>query len=159
VCSADGVAVVMSGYHGPALAVRVGGQGDVTKTHRLWLHGKGQPQRVGSPIILGEYLYLLNENAVAVCLEVKTGKTVWKERLPGTSWSSPVAVGERLYVTNHAGDCYVIAASPQFRQLAVNSLGERVLSSVAVSEGELFIRSYKHLWCIGTPKDKQRGQR
>jgi outer membrane protein assembly factor BamB len=160
VCSADGVAVVMSGFHGPALAVRVGGKGDVTKTHRLWQHGKGQPQRVGSPVIVGEHLYLLNENAVAVCLEVKTGKTVWKDRLPGASWSSPVAVGDRLYVTNHAGDCHVIAASPRFRQLAVNSLGERVLSSVAVSEGELFVRSYKHLWCIapkgGNPKSESR---
>jgi outer membrane protein assembly factor BamB len=152
VCTADGIAVAMSGYHGPALAVRTGGKGDVTKTHRLWQHGKGNPQRIGSPVLVGEHLYLLNEQDVAVCLEVKTGKTVWKERLPGTSWSAMVVIGERIYVTNHAGDCHVIAASPAFRQLAVNSLGERVLSSVAVSEGELFIRSYKNLWCIGERK-------
>jgi outer membrane protein assembly factor BamB len=157
VCSADGIAVAMSGYHGPALAVRVGGKGDVTRT-RLWQHGKGNPQRIGSPVLLGKHLYLLNENGAAVCLEVETGKAVWKERLPGTSWSAMVAVGERIYVTNQAGECYVIAASPTFRRLAVNSLGERVLSSVAVSDGALFIRSYRHLWCIarkgGNPKSE-----
>jgi outer membrane protein assembly factor BamB len=160
VCSAEGIVVAMSGYHGPALAVRLGGKGDVTRTHRLWQQGKGNPQRIGSAVLVGEHLYLLNESDVAVCLETKTGKTVWKERLPGTSWSSMVLIGERIYVTNHAGDCYVIAASPKFRQLAVNSLGERVLSSVAVSDGELFIRSYNHLWCItpkrGNPKSESR---
>jgi outer membrane protein assembly factor BamB len=147
VCSADGIAVAMSGYHGPALAVRVGGKGDVTKA-RLWRHGKGNPQRIGSPVVVGKHLYLLNENGAAVCLEVATGKDVWRERLPGTSWSAMVAVGDRIYVTNQAGDCHVIVASPKFQRLGVNSLGERVLSSVAVSNGELFIRSYRHLWCI-----------
>ncbi len=152
VATADGVVVAMSGFHGPALAVRAGGRGDVTKTHRLWHHTKGIPQRIGAPVIVGDFLYLLNEKDVAVCLEARTGKEVWKERLPGTSWSSLVQVGDRLYVTNQAGDCHVIAASPKFQRLAVNSLGERVLSSIAVCDGDLFIRSYKNLWCIGGGK-------
>jgi outer membrane protein assembly factor BamB len=149
VCSADGVVVATSGYGGPAMAVKLGGKGDVTKTHRLWHHARGNPQRIGSGVIVGEHYYLLNEKDVAVCLEVKTGKQVWKERLPGTSWSSMVLAGERLYVTNHAGDCHVIAASPKFQQLARNALGERTLSSPALSDCEVFIRTYKNLWCIG----------
>jgi outer membrane protein assembly factor BamB len=152
VAMADGIVVVLSGYGGPALAVKAGGKGDVTKTHRLWLQGKGNPQRIGSPVIVGEHCYLLNEQDVAVCFDVKTGKEVWRERLPGTSWSSMVVVGERIYVTNQGGDCYVIAASPKFQQLAVNKLGERVLSSPAMADGEIFIRSYQHLWCIGEKK-------
>jgi outer membrane protein assembly factor BamB len=152
VTTGDGIVVVLSGYGGPAVAVKAGGKGDVTKTHRLWQQTKGITQRIGSPVIVGEYCYLLNETDIAVCFEVKTGKQVWRERLPGVSWSSMVLVDDRIYVTNHAGDCYVIVAAPKFQQLAVNSLGERVLSSLAISEGEIFIRSYQHLWCIGAKK-------
>jgi outer membrane protein assembly factor BamB len=152
VATSDGIVVVMSGYGGPALAVKAGGKGDVTKTHRLWHHTKGNPQRIGSGVIAGEHLYLLNEKDVAICLDVKSGKEVWRERLPGTSWSSMVLVDQRIYVTNQAGDCYVIAAAPKFEQLAVNSLGETVLSSIAISDGEILIRSHKHLWCIQEKK-------
>jgi outer membrane protein assembly factor BamB len=148
VCSADGVIVVMCGYGGPALAVKAGGQGDVTATHRLWLQEKAIPQRIGSAVIVGEHAYLLNADETAVCFEVKTGKQVWKERLPGTSWSSMVLVGDRIYVPNQRGDCYVLRAAPKFEQLAVNSLGERVLASPAISDGEIFIRSHQRLWCI-----------
>ena len=152
VSSADGVVVVLAGYGGAAVAVKAGGTGDVTKTHRLWQQTKGIPQRVGSPVIVGEHCYLLNEDETAICFEVNTGKLVWKERLPGQSWSSMVAAGDRLYVTNQPGDCYVLKAAPKFERLATNSLGERVLSSPAISEGIILIRSYQHLWCIAEQK-------
>jgi len=148
VASAEGVVVAMSGYTGPALAVKAGGTGDVTKTHRLWHQTKGIPQRIGSAVIVGEHAYLLNENETAHCFEVNTGKQIWKERVPGTSWSSMVLVGDRIYVPTQRGDCYVLRAAPKFEQLAVNALEERVLASPAISQGEVFIRSYQHLWCI-----------
>jgi outer membrane protein assembly factor BamB len=153
VCSADGTVVAMSGYHGPALAVRAGGSGDVTATHRLWLHTARIPQRVGSPVIVGGHAYLLNENGLAQCFELTTGRDLWaKERVSGASWGSFVAAGDRLYVTNQAGETLVLAAGPEFKELARNSLGERTLASVAVSDGEVFIRTYKNLWCIGSRK-------
>jgi outer membrane protein assembly factor BamB len=81
------------------------------------------------------------------------GKDVWgKERISGASWGSLVAAGGRLYVTNQAGETLVLAASPEFKLLARNPLGERTLASPAVSDGEIFIRTYKHLWCIGAAK-------
>jgi outer membrane protein assembly factor BamB len=149
----DGVIVQLSGYGGPALAVKAGGKGDVTRTHRLWHQSKGIPQRIGSPVIVGEYCYLLNEDGAAVCFAVKTGKEVWREKLPGTSWSSMILVADRIYVPNQAGDCYVIEAAPKFRQLAVNKLGERILSTPAFADGEIFIRTYQHLWCIAEKKE------
>ncbi len=153
VVSADGVVVAMSGFHGPALAVRAGGQGDVTTTHRLWHQPERQPQRIGSPVVVGAHAYILNENGLAQCLEVATGKDLWgKERVSGSSWGSMVAAAGRLYVTNLAGETLVFKASPQFELLARNPLGERVLASVVIADGETFIRSYKHLWCIGGPK-------
>jgi outer membrane protein assembly factor BamB len=145
---AGGIVVAMGGFGGAALAVRAGGQGEVTQTHRLWYHPQNQ-QRIGSPVIIEEHVYVVNEPGLAQCLELKTGKEVWRERLEGNSWGSLVAAGGRLYVTNLRGDTFVLAAGPKFELRARNPLGERVLASIAVSDGELFIRSYKHLWCIG----------
>jgi outer membrane protein assembly factor BamB len=148
-----GIVVMFSGYGGPALAVRVGGTGDVTGTHRLWHHPPGNPQRISSPVIIGERVYLLNENGTLQTFDLKTGKEVAaKERLSGQTWGSLVTLDERLYVTNMAGDTFVMAVEPRVRILAKNVLGERVLASIAVSDGAFFIRTYKHLWCIGRTK-------
>jgi outer membrane protein assembly factor BamB len=148
---ADGIVVAMSGFHGPALAVRTGGKGDVTNTHRLWQHTEKIPQRIGSPLIAGEHVYLVNENGEAQCFELKTGKELWKNQRVGGSncWGSLEAAGGRLYVTNIEGDTLVLKAGPQFELIAKNNLGETVRASIAISDGELFIRSDQHLWCIG----------
>ena len=153
VCSADGIVVAVSGFYGPALAVRAGGSGDVTATHRLWHHTQRHPQRIGSPVIVGGHAYLLNESGLAQCFDVKTGEDLWKkERVSGASWSSLVYAAGRLYVNTMKGDTLVLSASPKYELLARNSLGERMLSSIAVADDELFIRSYEHLWYIGRTK-------
>jgi len=150
----DGVAVSMSGYGGSALAVKLGGSGDITKD-RLWHHPKNI-QRVGSGVIVGEYVYILEETGVPHCYELRTGKEVWQaeSRPGGGSWSSMVHAEGRLYVLTKNANTLVFAASPKYEVLATNSLGqgEQTHSSVAVSNGELFIRTFKHLWCISTKK-------
>jgi len=148
---ADDIVVAMSGFHGPALAVRTGGKGDVSATHRLWRHTDKIPQRIGSAVIVGERVYILNEEGMAQCFELKTGKEVGqKERLSSDrSWGSFVVGAGRLYVTNLAGETLVLKPDPPFELIAKNKIGERVLSSCAVSDGEIFIRSYQHLWCVG----------
>jgi outer membrane protein assembly factor BamB len=146
---AEGIIVAMSGYHGPAMAVRAGGKGDVTATHRLWQHTSSIPQRIGSPVIVGDYIYILNEPGTAQCFELKTGKSLWdKARVGDKSWASLVAADGKLYVTDHGGTTIVLAADPKFKVIAKNPLGEPVRASIAVSNGELFLRTYKHLWCI-----------
>jgi outer membrane protein assembly factor BamB len=148
---ADGIVVAMSGYHGPAMAVRAGGRGDVTATHRLWRHTSAIPQRIGSPVIVGEHVYIVNESGTVQCFELKTGKELWdKERVGGKSWSSLVAADGKLYGTDHEGATIVLAAKPEFKLIAKNPLDEPVRASLAVSNGEIFLRTYKHLWCIST---------
>lgn len=147
------IAVAMGGYNGMALAARTGGRGDVTATHRLW-HQPRTKQRIGSGVLHDGYIYILNDPGVAECWELETGRLVWEERLSGpgkdaTSWSSMVRAGDRLYVMNHSGDTFVLRASPKFERLAVNSLGEHTNASVAPSDGDLFLRTDRHLWCIG----------
>jgi hypothetical protein len=149
---ADGIVVGMGGYNGSALAVKAGGTGDVTGS-RLWLAEKTR-QRIGSPVVHDGHLYILTDPGIAECRRLSDGKLVWEERLKGPgptgqNWSSLVRSGDRLYAVNQGGDAFVFRASPEFALLATNPLGEKVIASVAVSDGQLFIRSHRHLWCIG----------
>jgi outer membrane protein assembly factor BamB len=153
---ADGIAVGLSGFMGPGLAVKVGGEGDITQD-RLWHHEKGNPQRVGSGVIVGEHLYILEENGAPHCFELKTGKELWTAQLDkrpagGGAWGSMLHADGRLYVTSRGGLTQVFAASPTYRLLASNPLGEHTDASIAVSGGELFLRTYKSLWCVAAKK-------
>lgn len=149
----EGVIVVMGGFHGPALGVKPGGEGDVTQTHKLWQSGRSE-NRLGSPVIKDGHIYVMNMPGIAECLELKTGQQVWEERVRGNgakneSWSSMVLSGERLYILNQSSDTIVLRASPTFQVLAVNSLEDELTnSSIVISEGEIFIRTHQKLWCI-----------
>lgn len=140
--------VVMCGYGGPALAVPFGGRGDQTE-QVLWRHPRN-PQRVGSGVIVGRHLYILNEPGIAWCLDVNSGEKTWEQRLgSGNSWCSMVHAAGRLYITNTAGTTFVLAPDPSAcRVLAENPLGELTRASPAFSDGEIFIRTYQHLYCI-----------
>ena len=141
--------VAMSGYGGSAIGIKTGGTGDVTKSHQLWRHPNAQ-QRIGSGVIIGDHIYMMNEPGTMMCIEAKTGKTLWTERAGSGVWGSLVHADGKLYVTSLTGDTVVLVAQPKYQELARNRLnGERTLSSIAVSNGRLYIRTYKHLWCIG----------
>ena len=155
VLPSDGIVVAMGGFNGMAMAVQVEGEGDIT-SKRLWHHPKTR-QRIGSGVIAGEHIYILNDPGIAECIELKTGKVVWEKRLrgpanPSDAWSSMVLAEGRIYVVNKGGDTFVLKASPTFELLATNSLFENTLASVAPSDGQIFIRTYKNLWCVGEAK-------
>jgi outer membrane protein assembly factor BamB len=121
---------------------------------RLW-QVKTSSQRIGSGVVKDGMIYMTNAPGVVQCIDPKDGKILWAER-PKTpsnrasSWSSLVLAGDRLYLVNQASETAVLKAGPQFEQLAANPLdGALSNSSIAVSNGELFIRTHKHLWCIG----------
>ncbi len=143
------VVVAMSGYGGPYLALTPGGRGDVTKTHRLWQLADRPPQRVGSGVIVGEHVYIHNENGTIQCIEWRTGKTLWVENVGGRNWGSMVHAGDKLYVTNQEAETLVLAAQPKFELLSRNPLKERSQASPAIADGQIFIRTYEHLWCVG----------
>lgn len=148
--SADAV-VAMAGFGGPSMALKTGGSGDVTDTHRLW-RKPGNPQRIGSGVIVGDHVYVANEPGLA-CLEWKTGKQVWNEPVSPGIWGSLVHADGKLYVTDQSGETWVVAAKPTFELISRNPLGkEQTRASIAASDGELFIRTYKHLWCIAEKK-------
>ncbi len=151
--AADGVVVGMGGYFGNSIAVKPGGKGDVTATHRLWQSVRTKTG-IGSGVIHDGHIFIMTGGARVQCLDLKTGNEVWLETArgkgaTGDSWSSMTLADGKLYVLNQGGDCVVLKASPKFELLAANSLGnERADSSVAVSNGDLFIHTHKHLWCV-----------
>ena len=147
----DGVAVAMSGYGGAALAVKLGGTGDIS-ADRLWHHPRNS-QRIGSGMIVGEHLYMANAGGgTAQCFELRTGKEVWKERLGPSHWGSLVLADGKFYTTDQDGDTYVFAASPKFELIGRNRLNEHTNATPSISDGEIFIRTYQHLWCISGSK-------
>jgi outer membrane protein assembly factor BamB len=152
--SQDGVVYAIGGRNGGgALAVRLGGKGDVTATHRLWMVQKGS--NVASPILHEGHLYWMNESSgVAFCAEAKTGKIVYEQRVddrPGQIYASPVLADGKIYYMARNGKTAVVAAKPQFERLALNEFGDRSTfnASPAVAGGRMFVRSDNHLYCIG----------
>jgi outer membrane protein assembly factor BamB len=148
----EGIIVSMGGFGGSAIAVRAGGSGDITASRRLWHHPQS-PQRIGSGVIHEGHIYIHNDPGTAQCINLKTGAMVWQERLKGAAstgqnWSSVMLAGDNCYTITQGGDCFVFKASPKFELVSVNSLGEPSNSSIVPSNGELFIRTHKALWCI-----------
>jgi len=146
----EGIGVAMSGYHGPAIGFRLGGSGDVTESNRLWQATEKNPQRIGTGILIGRHLYMANEQQLAQCLDIRTGEALWTTRMPqGVIWASPVLVGDRAYVANQQGTTVVFRPNPEkFELLAENSLDESSNSTLAVSGGRLFLRTFENLYCI-----------
>ena len=161
----DGVlGVTGSGLRSAAMVIRPGGRDDVTATHRVWhLFPPGSKACIGSGVIARGHLYQVTAMGFAQCLELQTGRTFWDERLTGSgarnaSWSSPILAGDRLYVPNQNADVFVLRAGPKFECLATNSIGaEQMNSSLAVADGEVFLRTHKNLWCISEARKRRGG--
>lgn len=145
---------VLSGYQGPALAVKFGGHGDVTSTHRLWhiADKKLLPQRVGSAVLYGDHYYILNDSGTVQCTELTTGKDAWNEPLTKSAWSSASIADGKLYVIDQRGETLVLDAAPKFRLISRNPLNEPNRASHAFSDGQIFIRTYRHLFCVAEKK-------
>ncbi len=150
---ADGKVFAASGKNGPVLAIRPGGKGDVTDRAVLWKQRAGGPY-VCSPLAVGDFLYVHNEDGILCCYAAATGKLQYRERLEGKFYASAVAGAGRLYLTNDGGRTYVIALGSHFQLLERNDLGEYCLASPALSGGEIFIRTEHHLYCIGSSRTR-----
>jgi outer membrane protein assembly factor BamB len=142
--------IVAPSRNRPILALKPGGAGDVTESHKVWSFDLGPD--VPSPISDGKLVYVVRDNGVVHALDVKTGAIVWgPERLKTGAYSaSPVLVDGKIYVTSeNEGLTSVFTAGPKFDVLAENPLDDYCLASPAVSNGQIFIRTDKFLWAIG----------
>jgi len=133
----------------PLLALKAGGRGDITTSHLLWSTMNGPD--VPTPVTDGKYFYVVNDRGIVWCLDARTGAEVYgQQRIkPATYSGSLVLADGKIYVTNEDGLTTVIAAGPKFEVLAENPLNDYCLSSPAISDGQIFIRTAQALYCIG----------
>lgn len=142
--------IVLGGYQGNSISVRAGGDGDVTGSRRHW-HKVRHNGGIGSGVTRDGHYYYHNSGGIVTCLDVVSGEEKWEARLPGAgkSWGSFVLAGDRIYTLSQAGDTVVFRADPEkFEVLAQADVGEETNSSLVVSNGEIFIRTWESLWCI-----------
>ncbi len=149
----DGIVYCLGGRSGVAgLAVRTGGSGDVTKSHRLWTSVKGS--NVTSPVFHDGHLYWMNDNlGIAFCAKADSGEIVYEKRMDrsGQVYASALLADGRIYYLTREGRTFVVAAKPEFEELATNDLNDGGVfnGSFAVDGTRLLLRSDKFLYAIG----------
>jgi outer membrane protein assembly factor BamB len=147
-----GLVFVTAGY--PAkrtLALRPGASGERDGSRIAWEYGKGTSY-VPSSIVLGDHVYLVSDRGSLTCLDPRTGKVQYEgARLPAatTFVASPVAFGAVILLTSEDGETFVVKAGPKHEVIRANPIGEAVFASLALSRGKVFLRSTRHLYCIG----------
>lgn len=133
----------------PFVAMKPGGKGDVSQSHVMWTYQNGPD--VPTPVTDGKLLYITNDRGIVFCLDAKTGAEVWgPQRIAAAIYSSsPVLADGKIYISNEEGTTTVMKAGREFEVLAVNKFEEYMLSSPAISDGQIFLRTEKALYCIG----------
>ena len=133
----------------PMVVMRPGGRGDVAKSHVMWEFKNGPD--VPTPVTDGTYLYVVNDRGIMWCLDPKTGKEIYgRQRLRPSTYSGSLMLADgKIYITNEDGLTTVVRAGPKFEMLAENNFDDYSLSTPAVSDGQIFIRTTGALWAIG----------
>lgn len=148
----DGLVFTAGGWGGKETikAFKLGGRGDLQESNLVWEQRKGMP-KVPSMLFAKPNLFAITDGGIATCLEAGTGEIVWQERVGGNFSASPVWAEGRIYFIGDNGETTVVEAGPEYKVLAKNPLGEKVQASAALSQGQIFIRTEKNLFCLGQP--------
>ena len=147
----QGLIFISTGYSkSQIMAVRHGGKGVVTDTHVAWRYTRSAVPEKPSMLLVGDLLYMVDDKGgIVTCLEARTGKEVWSERIGGNYSASPIYADGRLYFCSEEGKTTVLAPGRTFKKLAVNKLDEGFMASPAVAGKAIFLRTKTHLYRIG----------
>lgn len=136
-----------------AMALKLGGSGDLTgSANEVWKYSKGTAY-VPSPILYQDYLYIMTDRGILTCIDARTGEVKYEGGripIPATFTASPVAFDGKLLLTSEDGDTFIIKSGPKHEVLGTNSVGEPVYASPAIADGRIFIRGEHNLYCIGS---------
>jgi outer membrane protein assembly factor BamB len=149
-----GLVIISSGYINQHLvAIDPSGNGDVTETHIKWIYKKHAPN-TPTPLIVGDELYSVSDSGVMVCLDIKTGKVHWEERLKGDGHSSsPILVNKYIYVTSENGTGLVIEPSKtELKILHENLMKEKTFATILPDDGALYLRTESTLYKFAEKK-------
>lgn len=150
IISGGGMLYSASGRNGPIMAIRPGGEGDITTSHVVWRNERGGPH-VPTPAYVSGRLYIVNDTGIATCLDATTGEALWQHRLRGRFSMSPLVFGDKLLVISEDGVATVFRAGASFEALEEHALNESVLATPAVLDGRLYIRTAENLLSVGAP--------
>jgi outer membrane protein assembly factor BamB len=143
--------VAIAGFEGPAIGFRLGEKGDLTNSNRQWQLEKN-PQNIGTGIFDDGHVYRVNASPgpLVDCLDAKSGEPVWRGPRGGAAWASLVMADGLLYATNQDATTFVFKLDPAgYKEVAQNKLNETCNATPALSDGQIFIRTHEHLYCIG----------
>ena len=137
-------------FAGPLEAVKLGGRGRLDPAvATAWKYTDSTPDTC-CPVVAGGAVYIVSDSGIATCLDARTGKRAWRNRLSSRNFkSSPLAADGHVYFLGHDGECTVVEASREFRIVAKNSLDDEFTASPAVSNGRIYLRGRKALYAIG----------
>ena len=145
----DGMVYTSRGHRaGPYMALRLGGRGVVDESHVAWRVPTGAPY-ISSLLYYEGLVYMANGNGIVTAVDADTGRRVWQDRVGGIFSASPAAGDGKVYLFSETGETVVLQAGRELEILQRNDLGERVVSSPAVSDGRLFIRTDEALIAVG----------
>ncbi len=145
----EGVLYMSRGYRSsPYLAIRLGGSGDVSKSHVVWKTPTGAPY-VSSLVYFDGLLYMATEMGIVSALDPATGQSVWRERIGGVFTASPVAGDGKVYLASETGEVVVLRAGRKPDILSRNKLSTHIVASPAVARGRLFLRGDDELIAVG----------
>jgi outer membrane protein assembly factor BamB len=145
----DGVLYLTRGYRsGPYMAIRPGGRGDISASHVVWEVPTGAPY-ISSLVYHEGILYMASDVGAVTAIDAATGRRIWQERVDGIFSASPVAADGKIYFVSETGETIVMKAGRQAEVLARNDVGERLIASPAISNGQIFLRSDDRLFAIG----------
>ena len=149
----QGLLCVVNGLSGDIYAVRPGGEGDVTATHRVWHTPRRAGRDLPSPVTVGNYLLVCSMGGILVGYDCTTGKELWKERIGSKFATTPLVSEGRAYFQSEDGETVVVEPGDTMKIVAKSKLAsdsdEIFRASLVPSQGQLFIRSTKFLYCIG----------
>jgi outer membrane protein assembly factor BamB len=132
---------------GELWAIKPGGKGVVTDSHVLWKVTRNVPSKP-STILLDGLIYMIDDGGIASCIEAKTGKEIWRERVGGNYSASPIQAGDRIYFFSEEGKSTVISTGREYKVLGENTLEDGFMSSPAVAGNSLVLRTRTHLYLI-----------
>jgi outer membrane protein assembly factor BamB len=145
----DGVIYMSRGYRsGPYMAIRPGGRGDITQSHIIWESQTGAPY-ISSLVHDAGLIYMATDVGGVTVVDAKTGSRVWQQRIDGIFSASPVAGDGKVYFASETGETIVLKSGRTPEVIARNDIGERLIASPAISNGQIFLRTDGQLWAIG----------
>ena len=144
----NGLFYLVSGHPSQLMAVREGVSGMVSRAAIAWETERGVPTRP-SLLLQGDLLFMVNDGGVVSCLDAKTGKQIWSERLNGEYTASPILVSGYIYLPNQTGKTTVLKAGKEYEPVATNELEAGCMASPAVAGDALILRTKTHLYSIG----------